>query len=73
MLYNENEKIYLAVREPNPDSGAIKLTSWAVWPTWESWTWPNHEGKNIEVEVYSKYPKVRFYLNGKNLAKGKQV
>lgn len=67
MLYNENEKIYLAVREPNPDSGSIKLTSWAVWPTWESWTWPNQQGKNIEVEVYSKYPKVRLYLNGKNI------
>lgn len=67
MLYNDNEKIYMAVREPNPDSGAIKLTSWSVWPTWESWTWPGYEGKNIEVEVYSKYPKVRLYLNGKNI------
>ncbi|MEL1252258.1 sugar-binding domain-containing protein [Flavobacterium sp. DGU38] len=67
MLYNDNEKMYMAVREPNPESGLIKLTSWAVWPTWESWTWPNQEGKNIEVEVYSKYPKVRLYLNGKNL------
>jgi beta-galactosidase len=65
MLYNTNEKLYMAVREPNPESGAIKLTSWAVWPTWESWTWPGHEGKNIEVEVYSKYPKVRLYLNDK--------
>ncbi|RVT79747.1 DUF4982 domain-containing protein [Flavobacterium sufflavum] len=65
MLYNNNEKIYMAVREPNPESGAIKLTSWAVWPTWESWTWPGQEGKNIEVEVYSKYPKVRLYLNDK--------
>ncbi|OYX82490.1 MAG: beta-galactosidase [Flavobacteriales bacterium 32-34-25] len=65
MLYNDNEKLYLAVREPNPESGAIKLTSWAVWPTWESWTWPGHEGKNLEVEVYSKYPKVRLYLNDK--------
>ena len=65
MLYNDNEKLYMAVREPNPDSGAIKLTLWAVWPTWESWTWPGQEGKNIEVEVYSKYPKVRLYLNDK--------
>lgn len=65
MLYNDNEKLYLAVLEPNPESGAIKLTSWAVWPTWESWTWPGHEGKNLEVEVYSKYPKVRLYLNDK--------
>lgn len=65
MLYNNTEKLYMAVREPNPDIGQIKLTSWAVWPTWESWTWPGHEGKNVEVEVYSKYPKVRLYLNGK--------
>ncbi|MES2240290.1 MAG: sugar-binding domain-containing protein [Bacteroidota bacterium] len=65
MLYNENEKLYMAVREPNPESGAITLTSWAVWPTWESWNWSGYEGKNIEVEVYSKYPKVRLYLNGK--------
>lgn len=67
MLYNDTEKIYMAVREPNPENGTIKLTSWSVWPTWESWTWPSHEGKNIEVEVYSKYPKVRLYLNGKNI------
>ncbi len=65
MLYNDNEKLYMAVREPNPDKGAISLTWWAVWPTWESWTWPGHEGKNIDVEVYSKYPKVRLYLNEK--------
>jgi beta-galactosidase len=55
----------MAVREPNPDSGKIKTTGWAVWPTWESWTWPGHEGKPLEVEVYSKYPKVRLYLNQK--------
>ncbi|TDD93839.1 DUF4982 domain-containing protein [Flavobacterium cellulosilyticum] len=65
MLYNNNEKLYMAVREPNPENGEIKLTLWAVWPTWESWTWPGLEGKNIEVEVYSKYPKVRLYLNNK--------
>ncbi|WP_348798844.1 sugar-binding domain-containing protein [Flavobacterium adhaerens] len=65
MLYNNNEKLYMAVREPNPDNGAITLTRWAVWPTWESWNWPGYEGKNINVEIYSKYPKVRLYLNGK--------
>jgi beta-galactosidase len=64
MLYNDDEKLYMAVREPNPDEGDIRLTEWAVWPTWESWTWPGHEGKDIEVEVYSKYPAVRLYVNG---------
>ena len=65
MLYNNTEKLYVAVREPNPESGKIKETIWAVWPTWESWTWPGYEGKEIQVEVYSKYPKVRLYLNKK--------
>jgi beta-galactosidase len=65
ILWNNTEKLYMAVREPNPDAGEIKLTMWSVWPTWESWTWPRHEGKDIQVEVYSKYPKVRLYLDKK--------
>jgi len=63
LLWNNSEQVYMAVREPNPNSGEIKLTGWAVWPTWESWTWPGHEGKDIQVEIYSKYPKVRLYLD----------
>ena len=65
LLYNESKKLYMAVREPNPAAGKITETMWAVWPTWESWNWPGFEGKEIEVEVYSRYPKVRLYLNDK--------
>jgi len=63
LLYNTTEKLYLAVREPNPSAGAIKETMWSVWPTWESWNWLGYEGKIIEVEVYSKYPAVQLFLN----------
>lgn len=65
LLWNNNEKLYMAIREPNPDNGEIKETMWSVWPTWESWTWPGCEGKDIQVEVYSKYSKVRLYHNDK--------
>jgi len=65
MLYNNNEKLYMAVREPEPEPIKITETLWSVWPTWESWTWPEFEGKDIKVEVYAKYPKVRLYLNNK--------
>jgi beta-galactosidase len=65
MLYNDNEKLYMAVREPEPNPLEIKETMWSVWPTWESWTWPGFEGRTIQVEVYSKYPKVRLYQNNK--------
>jgi beta-galactosidase len=53
----------MAVKEPNPEKGEIKETIWSVWPAWESWTWPGYEGKSIQVDVYSKYPEVRLYLN----------
>ena len=36
-----------------------------MWPTWESWNWPGWEGKPIEVEVYTKAPEVKLYLNDK--------
>ena len=65
MLYNSTEKLYMAVREPDPDSGKIHETLWSVWPTWESWSWPGYEKKDLQVEVYSKYPEVRLYLNAK--------
>jgi beta-galactosidase len=65
MLYNNNEKLYMAVREPEPEPLEIKTTWWSVYPTWESWTWPGFEGKTVQIEVYSKYPKVRLYHNNK--------
>lgn len=65
MLYNDTEKLYMAVREPELEGSKIITTMWGTWPTWESWTWPGHEGKAIEVEIYSKYEKVRLYCNDK--------
>ena len=57
--------LYLCVKEPNGYHGEIHTTMWSVWPTWESWTWPGWEGKPIEVEVYTKAPEVKLYLNDK--------
>lgn len=65
MLYNNKEKLYMAVREPNPEPLKINETWWSVYPTWESWNWQDFEGKALQVEVYSKYPKVKLYLNDK--------
>lgn len=65
LLYNDTEKLYMAVREPDGYYGKIRTGLWTAYPTWESWNWPGYEGKNIEVEVYSKYPIVRLYLDDK--------
>ena len=64
MLWNEDsEHLYIAVREPDGYKGKINTNLWGTWPTFESWNWPGHEGKEIEVEVYSHYPSVRLYLD----------
>lgn len=63
MLYNNQEKLFLAVREPVPEPLKIKETWWSVYPSWESWNWTGFEGRPVQVEVYSKYPRVRLFLN----------
>ena len=55
--------LYMAVKEPNGYHGEIHTTMWSVWPTWESWNWAGWEGKPVEVEVYTKQPEVKLYLN----------
>lgn len=65
ILWNpEGEKIFMAVKEPDGYNGKIKTTLWGTWPTFVSWNWPGHEGEEIEVEVYTRYPHVRLSLNG---------
>ena len=63
LLWNGNEPIYMAVREPDGWKGKVKTSMWSTWPTYESWNWPGWEGKDVEVEVYSNQPTVRLYLN----------
>ena len=63
LLWKDSPDLYMAVREPDGYRGKIHLTAWSVWPTWESWNWQGCEGKAIDVEVYTKAPEVRLYLN----------
>ena len=72
----EDDGLYIAVKEPDGYHGKIHQTAWSVWPTWESWNWAGSrdtkgatvsswEGKPIEVEVYTKDPEVKLFLNDK--------
>ncbi|MCR4994353.1 MAG: DUF4982 domain-containing protein [Bacteroidales bacterium] len=64
LLWGETqEALYMAVKEPDGYHGKIHQTSWSVWPTWESWNWTGWEGRPVEVEVYTKAPEAKLYLN----------
>lgn len=65
------EDIHMAVNEPDGYWGTIKETAWSVWPTWDSWNWEGWEGKPVQVEVYTRYPLVRLYLNGQLIGEQK--
>lgn len=64
MIDGKTSGLYMAVREPDGYVEPIRTTMWSTWPTWESWNWPGWEGKDIQVEVYSRQPRVRLTLNG---------
>ena len=72
LLWNDVKGLYMAVKEPDGFRGKIHQTQWSVWPTWESWNWEGWEGKPVEVEVYTRQPEVKLYLNDK-LVGTKQV
>ena len=63
VLWHNQTPLYMAVKEPDGYHGKILETSWSVWPTWESWTWPGWDGKPVEVEVYTRQPEVKLYLD----------
>ncbi len=64
IVWNRGEKLYLAVRQPEDDKKII-VAAQGWYPVWENWTWPGREGKPMGVDVYSRYPSVRLYLNDK--------
>jgi beta-galactosidase len=66
IVWDKGEKLYMAVRQPE-NGKKIVVVPWGWIPTWESWTWPGSEGTPMEVEVYSRYPKARLYLNDQQI------
>jgi beta-galactosidase len=67
IVWDRGEKLYAAVRVPAPDGRPWNLSPWSMPPALPSWTWPGQEGKELTVEVDSRYDAVRLYLNGRLL------
>jgi beta-galactosidase len=63
VAWDAGEKLYMAVRQPDDKTRPIVALGADWFPTWDSWTWPGQEGKSMTVEVYSRYSKVRLFLN----------
>jgi beta-galactosidase len=66
------------VRQPEgtedlPDRHLYPITpphlDWSLDDVHPSWTWPGQEGRRQEVVVYSEFPEVELFLNGKSLGR----
>jgi beta-galactosidase len=59
----------ILVHEPKP-AGRSEITSQWGWPREEPhWNWSSAEGDSLDVNVYTSYPRVELYLNGKSVGK----
>ena len=60
-------QLEIAVHEPIPEGQKEVVASWG-WPTeYPSWSWNVAVGTNLSINVYSRYPTVMLFLNGKPL------
>merc|ERR1712166_1016545 len=67
VMWNTSQ-LEIAVHEPVPEGQKEIVASWG-WPTeYPSWSWNVAAGTNFSINVYSSYPTVRLFLNGKPLS-----
>ena len=59
------QPITMAVEEVAPKGTYMSISAWGWQLEQQSWTWNYPEGTNVNVNVYSRAPQVRLYLNGK--------
>ncbi len=55
------DRYYYEVEQPHLD--------WSLDDVHPSWTWTGQEGKPLNVVVYSEFPEVELFLNGKSLGR----
>lgn len=60
-------KIEMNVHRPIPGGLEEKISFWG-WPDeWPNWNWEGHDGKPIQISVYSSCDSVQLILNGREL------
>jgi beta-galactosidase len=64
ILWRERE-IAMAVHAPLSPGKKEYVSGWGWTDELLSWSWPGMEGQTMRVNVYSRSPKVRLYLNDK--------
>lgn len=59
----------IGVVRPDKAFEAHSSSAWRMSNALESWAWNGCEGKKTKIEVYSAYPRVELFVNGKRCGK----
>ena len=69
IVWKTGAPLYIAVQTPVPEGKEPIISRWG-WPdVLPSWTWPEEEGHDLQVSVYSACDQVELFLNGRSLGK----
>lgn len=68
-LWGVNHKPYIGVRPLDHAGEEYTLGKWRFSDSIPCWTWPGHEGKNAQIEVFSEGTEVELSLNGTPVAR----
>ena len=68
-LWGHRDVPYIAVRPLNHSGEEYTLGNWRMTDAIHSWTWPGHEGKTAEVEVYCNAAEVELTQDGVSLGR----
>ena len=65
----ELDAVRVGVVRPDKAFEAHSSSAWRMSNALESWAWNGCEGKKTKAEVYSAYPRVELFVNGKSCGK----
>lgn len=65
----ELDAVRIGVVRPDKAFEAHSSSAWRMSNALESWAWNGCEGKKTKAEVYSAYPRVELFVNGKSCGK----
>jgi beta-galactosidase len=68
VLWGES-KLEILVSTPIPEEMESRISYWGWYDELKSWNWSGHEGKAIQVKVYSSCPEVKLELNGEEVGR----
>jgi beta-galactosidase len=69
ILWNKRTEPYLAILKPEHFGKKEIVSAWGWSDVVHSWSFPEHEGQKVRVDIYSNADEVELIINGRSIGK----